>query len=329
MSSATPISTPDTLSGSQPHMPRLIGLGLLAAALFSVTFVLNRALSLSGGHWAWNAALRYLFMVPLLTGWIVFRGGFGRLGAALRLFRHRLAFWLMAGGVGFGLFYTGICFAADHAPGWIIAASWQATILATPLVLRAFGDKVPLSGLLFMLLIFLGIIIINAGQIMQGISPETVLYGVLPVLGAAFAYPVGNQLLSRIKHEARDEEAALLRDPAVGVLLLTLGALPVFGLLLALTAPPLPGAQQLIGTALVAVVAGGFATTLFLYARNLSRDPLHIAAVDATQAGEVGFALLGEMLFLHAAMPDLYGVIGLCAVLCGLLGFTLHRPKRR
>lgn len=308
-------------------MPQLIGLGLIAAALFSVTFVLNRALSLSGGHWVWNAALRYFFMVPLLSGWLIMRGGFAHFLAVLALFRRRLLYWLVAGGTGFGLFYTGLCFAADHAPGWVIAASWQATILATPLVLRGFGEKVPFSGIAFMLLIFIGIICINFGQITQGIAPETVLYGILPVLIAAFAYPIGNQLLSRIKHASVDEDARLLRDPAAGVLLLTLGALPIFLLLLAIFQPPLPGTSQLAGTALVALFAGGFATTLFLYARNLSRSPLHIAAVDATQAGEVGFALLGEMLFLHVSAPDLYGMIGLLAVLCGLIGFTFHRPK--
>ncbi len=148
--------------------------------------MLNRALSLSGGHWAWNAALRYVYLAPLRAGWLVLRGGWARLRAALRLFRRRLGFWTLAGGVGFGVFYLGICFAADHAPGWVVATTWQSTILATPLVLRGFGGRVPARGLAFMG-IFVGILVINARTAVGGVAPGTVLAGVLPVLVAAFA----------------------------------------------------------------------------------------------------------------------------------------------
>ncbi len=72
------------------------------------------------------------------------------------------------------------------------------------------------------------------------------------------------------------------------------------------------------------MLAGGVATTLFLHVRNLSNDPLRIAAVDAAQAGEVGFALLGEMLFLGAPPPDAVGWAGLLAICGGLIGFALQ-----
>jgi len=303
-------------------MPRLLGLGLLAAALFSVVFVLNRAMSLEGGHWVWSASLRYFYMTVLLAGWLLLRRGPAYLASVFRLFWQRLPFWLTAGGIGFGVFYAAICFAADHAPGWIVAATWQVTILATPLVLRAFGARVPFHGLAFLLCIFLGIVILNAQRLSQGVSLLQMLAGVLPVLVAAFAYPFGNQLLNRAKH-AGDENAKLLADPAAAVLLLTLGALPLFMALIVATAPPPPGTDQIISTGIIAVLAGCLATTIFLYARNLSSEPYRIAAVDATQAGEVGFALLGEMLLLGAAPPDTFGWIGLLAVMGGLVGFTL------
>jgi drug/metabolite transporter (DMT)-like permease len=304
-------------------MPWLLGLGLLAAALFSVTFVLNRAMSLGGGHWVWSASLRYFDMTALLGGWLLLRRGPSYLGAVLRLFRQRLGFWLAAGGIGFGVFYACCCFAADHAPGWIIAATWQVTILATPFVLRAFGARVPRRGLVFLGLIFLGILILNAQRISSGVAASQILAGVLPVLVAAFAYPVGNQLLNRARH-AGDEAAALLADPIAAVLLLTLGALPVFAALILVTLPPPPSLGQIGATAIIALVAGCFATTLFLYARNLSNDPFRIAAVDATQAGEVGFALLGEMLLLGTPPPDLLSWAGLAAVVAGLVGFTFQ-----
>ncbi|POF62657.1 multidrug resistance efflux transporter family protein [Novacetimonas maltaceti] len=310
-------------AGPAPGMSRLLGIGLLAAALFSITFVLNRAMSLGGGHWVWSASLRYFDMALLLAAWLLVRRGPHYLGAVLRLFRDRPGFWLLAGGVGFGVFYACCCFAADHAPGWIVAATWQLTILATPFVLRAFGIRVPLRGLVFLGLIFLGVLTLNLQRAASGVGMAQILAGVVPVMVAAVAYPVGNQLLNRAKH-AGDEASVLLADPVAGVLLLTLGALPVFIGLVLFVRPPPPDAAQVGATALIALVAGCLATTLFLYARNLSNDPLRIAAVDATQAAEVAFALLGEMFVLGAAPPDLPAWLGLVAVMGGLIGFTFQ-----
>lgn len=311
----------------EPGLPGLVGLGLLAAALFSSTFVLNRAMSLAGGAWAWNAALRYIDMAVLMAGWVAFRGGASALGRAWRLFRRRLGFWLAAGGIGFGVFYTGICYAADHAPGWMVAATWQLTILATPLVLRGFGQRVPMRGVLFAVLIVLGIAVLNARALTGGVPLRQALAACLPVLVAAFAYPLGNQMLNRARHGGLDPER-VLRDPAAAVLLMTLGALPVFGLVLLAVRPGPPSPGQLVSTGLVAVLAGCCATTLFLRARNSSADPYRIAAVDATQAGEVGFALLGEVVLLGGTLPDAAGWAGLAAVTAGLVGFVLAAGRR-
>ncbi|XQZ97676.1 multidrug resistance efflux transporter family protein [Komagataeibacter rhaeticus] len=183
-----------------------------------------------------------------------------------------------------------------------------------------------MRGLIFLGFIFLGVLTLNIQRASTGSSVTQILSGVVPVMVAAVAYPVGNQLLNRAKH-AGDEASVLLSDPVAAVLLLTLGALPVFVILILLFNPPLPGVAQVGATALIALVAGCLATTLFLYARNLSRDPLHIAAVDATQAAEVAFALFGEMLMLGAAPPDLLGWVGLVAVIGGLIGFTFQSTE--
>ncbi len=302
-----------------PGLPGQIGLGLLAAALFSSTFVFNRAVSLAGGPWVWNAALRYLDLAVMMTVWIWLRTGWERLRAVFSLFRRRLGFWIVAGGVGFGMFYLCICYAADHAPGWIVAATWQCTILATPLVLICFGSRVPTRGILFALIILAGIAVLNAGALAAGLPARQVLAGCIPVLLAAFAYPIGNQLLNRARHTGPD--GTVLADASACVLLMTLGASPVLFLAVLVVAPAPPGMGQVISTAMVALLAGFGATTLFLHARNRSADPYRIAAVDATQAAEVGFALLGETMLLGAAAPDVTGWIGLGAVTAGLLGF--------
>jgi len=55
-------------------MLRLVLTGILAALFFSSTFVLNRAMSLDGGHWLWTASLRYVWMLLLLCIWLAVAG---------------------------------------------------------------------------------------------------------------------------------------------------------------------------------------------------------------------------------------------------------------
>lgn len=45
---------------------KAIVIGILASLFFAVTFILNRAMELSGGSWMWSSSLRFLFMVPFL-----------------------------------------------------------------------------------------------------------------------------------------------------------------------------------------------------------------------------------------------------------------------
>jgi hypothetical protein len=71
-------------------------------------------------------------------------------------------------------------------------------------------------------------------------------------------------------------------------------------------------------TAMVALFSGIVATSLFLFARQLAKDPYELSAVDATQASEVIFALGGEIFFLHVAMPNMYGIVGIAVTILGL-----------
>ena len=52
-----------------------------------------------------------------------------------RLYLKHWKFWIIAGSIGFGGFYALLCFSADHAPGWVVATTWQLTIIATLVVL--------------------------------------------------------------------------------------------------------------------------------------------------------------------------------------------------
>lgn len=312
-------------------MPFLIATGLLSALFFSSTFLLNRAMSLSGGHWYWSASLRYVFMLFfLLLLLIVFQGSKTPL-AVIRLFCRNWPFWLLAGSVGFGGFYSLICFSADHAPGWVVAATWQLTIIASLLVLMLFGRSFAKKIWLFSLLIFSGVVLINTAQL-QSFSPTELLLGGFPVLIAAFCYPLGNQLVwEAIKGHPRLPRLAspLFGNPFNKVFLLSLGSLPFWMLLLVVIRPPPPSSGQIVNTAMVALFSGIFATSLFLYARGLAKDSAEIAAVDATQSTEVVFAMLGEMLLLAAPLPGKLEFVGMAMVFFGLGLFAWFQQREK
>lgn len=303
-------------------MARLVALGVLSALFFSSTFVLNRSMSLEGGHWVWTAALRYAWMLLMLTGWLLAAGGGRGVAAAWRLFRGHAVFWTVAGSVGFGAFYALCAFASAYAAGWVVAATWQTTLLATPLVLLAFGRRVPARGVLLILLIFAGIVLVNAEHAGSA-GMGDVWRGALPVVLAAFAYPLGNQMVweARSGGHGRIPRIAdpVLDDRFAVVWLLTLGSVP-FWLLLALVArPPAPTPGQVASTGVVALLSGVVATTLFLHARHGAREPYEIAAVDSTQAAEVLFSLAGEVVLLDAALPGSMGWAGIALTVVGLV----------
>ena len=305
-------------------MPRLIALGCLAALFFSSTFILNRAMSLQGGHWVWTASLRFGFMLILLVLLLLLTKGRQALVDVQQVLLEHLSFWVLAGSIGFGVFYALITFSSRYAAGWVVATTWQTTILATPVVLALFGRKVPSKGLLFTGLIFVGIILVNFEHASRTHFRE-LLFSALPVLVAAFAYPFGNQLVweARIGHHPRLPRInhPMLDDPFARVLLLTLGSLPFWVALLLLTSPPAPTTGQLFSTALVALLSGVVATTLFLYARHFCRQPYEIAAVDATQSMEVVFSLIGEIMFLGGAFPGPLGTAGVALTILGLAAY--------
>ena len=243
---------------------------------------------------------------------------------SLQLYRRHWLFWTLAGGVGFGVFYALLTFSATYAPGWVVAATWQTTILATPIVLLAFGRKIPLRAMLLTLIIFFGVLLINWEQAKMG-SLHDVLLAAVPVFIAAFAYPFGNQLM----WEAREGKLSFIPhlknpamdDPFCRVFLLTLGSMPLWILLVVLLSPPPPSIPQVLNTAMVALFSGIAATSLFLYARHLARNTAELAAADCTQSMEVLFSLAGEGLLLGGALP---GPIGWLGIVLTMLGLALY-----
>jgi drug/metabolite transporter (DMT)-like permease len=209
----------DSQTNSKPRkkgtaMVKLILLGLLAGAFFSSTFVLNEMMSSAGGHWFWSASLRYLFMWLIITVLIAMQHGFGRIRELSAIFFQHWRFWCITGSIGFGVFYTGICYAGDHVAGWVVAATFMFTVVTSLLVLVAFGQRFDRKFIIYALLVFIGVVMVNVSEGLHASTladtvpmADMMLYGALPALIAAFSYPIGNQLVWQVSHNSRKHSA--------------------------------------------------------------------------------------------------------------------------
>ena len=304
---------------------KAIAFGILASFFFAVTFVLNRAMDLSGGSWIWSAVLRFVFMVPFLLLIVMVRGNLRPLFSDMR---KRPMIWLGWSTVGFGLFYAPLCFAAAYGPAWLVASMWQITIVAGSLLapffytvihtesgLQKIRSSIPIRGLTLSLIILIGIVLIQLQQA-QALTAKEVLYGVLPVLLAAFSYPLGNRKMMAACGQRFDTYQRVLG--------MTLASLSFWIILSALGVAEvgLPSSNQTIQTLIVALSSGVIATILYFSATDMTKGDVHkLAAVEATQSGEVIFALIGELVILHGAYPTLWSFVGMGLV---ILGMILH-----
>lgn len=320
-------------------MARLVLFGLLAGLFFSSTFVLNELMASQGGHWFWSASGRYIFMWLILSLVISLKHGFNTLHELCRLFLNHVGFWCIAGGVGFGGFYAFLCFGADHAPGWVIAATFQFTSVASLIVLALFGENLSKSVIGTSLLIFTGVLIANLGE---GLHDESIslgnllLFGALPALLSGFCFPIGNQLVwyaankaqhpsampSRLPDSVPSMTSPLIHSAMNKVWLLTTGSLPFWLVLGLMVAPEAPSSSQIINTFLVALLAGVIATSIFLFARSQASTGGQVAAIDATQASEMIFAIFGGMILLGSPAPSALSLIGIGMVVLGLYRFA-------
>lgn len=311
---------------------RPILLGVCSALFFAVTFVLNRRMELAGGSWAWSASLRYLFTLPFLVAIVC---GRGRLKPLLSAMKERPAAWLLWGTVGFGLFYAPICFAAAYAPGWLTAGTWQLTIISGSLLAPFFGQwvagpggarvfergRIPLRGLGLSLIILAGVALLQAEHARE-LAPSQVLLGIIPVLIASFAYPLGNRKMMELCGDKLDVFQRILG--------MTLASLP-FWLIMALIGfadTGWPSSAQAGQSVIVALSSGIIATVLFFRATDMVRSSMSgLAAVEATQSLEVLFALLGEMLILSAPLPALLSWIGIVVIIVGMVLHSLFSRR--
>ena len=306
--------------------------GLLASLFFSSTFVLNQTMKWSGGDWLYTASLRFLFMIPLLLAAVAMRRKWTPLWAEMRKRPWAWAGWSF---IGFGVMYAPVCFAAEYEPGWLIAGTWQTTIVAGVLVAPVFSnvrftpagpvkvrERIQWKGLGLSVIILLGVFIMQFSQA-RTLSVRDLLLGAVPVIVAAFAYPLGNRKMMDICEGRLDAYQRVLG--------MALATLPLWLLLAAIafwrSGPP--SADQAGQALSVAVCSGVIATVLFFTATDMAKgSPHRLAAVEATQAGEVVFATIGELLLLPVPRPSAVSMIGMGLVIGGMVLHSLLSRKK-
>jgi len=297
-----------------------VALSLLSALFFTATYVLNRAAAVDGGHWAWTAALRYLFVLPLLSPLMPWQGGAGPVWRAIRAAPGA---WLLWSGVGFVLFYMLLSYAAASGPSWLVAASFQTTVVAgmlcAPLLYDDARARIPRAALGVGVLIVAGVLLMQFGHA-HGTLDGNAWIALLCVVASAFAYPLGNRgLLLHL------EKRGIELNATQRVFGLTLASLPAWLALSAWawTQAGPPSASQ-VGLALgVAVSAGVVATILFFQATGMVRDnATALGAAEAMQAAEVLFAATLGALFLGEAWPRGQSLVGALLVVVGIVLFA-------
>ncbi|MEX2105069.1 MAG: multidrug resistance efflux transporter family protein [Bacilli bacterium] len=285
-------------------------IGILASFFFASTFVINRAMDLSGGSWIWSASLRYVFMVPFLLVIVLMRRNWKPLYDEMR---SHLKQWIGWSFIGFVLFYAPICYAAAYSPAWLVAGTWQVTIIAGSLLVPLFGRKIPFKGLSMSLIILVGVALMQADYANE-VGAGELLSGIIPVVIAAFAYPLGNRKMMVVTGGRLDAYQRVLG--------MTIASMPFWFILslFGFFTVGLPSIEQANQTIIVALSSGVIATGLFFTATDLARDSVHqLAAVEATQAGAVIFTVLGEWVILSGQLPTGWAFIGIILVVGGMV----------
>ncbi len=297
----------------------LLFVGILAALFFSFTFALNRANSLDGISWYWAASIRYVFTVLFLSIFIIVFNGFKYYKSVINEFFSNLKFWLIAGTIGFGFFYFLLCYSADYSPGWIIATTWQITIICSLFVLWIFGQKLSKKIWIYSVLIFSGVTLVNFSHF-DFDNLDAFILGFFPVLIAAFCYPFGNQLVweKKKKRIEKGENLDILNNGLVKAFLLVLGSTPLWIVLFFFAEKAPVTVYQVSNIAIISLFSGVFATSLFLYARNKANTSTKIMVVDSAQSLEVIFTLFAEVIFLSGLFPNSIGIIGIAVTFTGL-----------
>ena len=304
-------------------MTRALILGIAASFFFAFTFILNQQMNISGGSWLWSSSLRYIFMLPILLIIMIIKN---QLFDVLNDIIKKPIQWITWSTIGFGLFYAPMSFASVFGASWLVAGTWQITIIAGALMSPLFfkyvetkngvckiRNKLPKKSLLMSSIILLGISLMQFEEA-KGISSLKTLLGIIPVIVAAFAYPLGNRKMIEVCGNKFNTFQRVFG--------MTLCSMP-FWIVISISGvlyAGLPSKGQVVQSLIVAVFSGVIATILFFKATDIvSNDTHKLAVIESTQSGEVIFTLLGGVFIFHDKIPTLIGLIGIMLVVIGMI----------
>lgn len=306
-------------------------LGIVSSFFFAFTFILNQQMNISSSSWLWSSSLRYIFMLPILFVMLIIKN---KLLEVLIEIKKKPLKWFIWSIIGFGLFYAPLSFASSYGPSWFIAGTWQITIVAGALLSPLFfqtietkngtyklRNKIPKKSLLMSSIILLGIFLMQLDKA-KNFSFLDVILGFIPVIIAAFSYPLGNRKMMEV---CGNKLNTIQR-----VFGMTLCSMP-FWIIISLlgyiySGPPSKG--QLSQSLIVAIFSGVIATILFFKATDLVKNnSTNLAIIESTQSGEVIFTLLLGILIFHDTVPNIVALIGLILVIIGMVLNSLLNSK--
>lgn len=298
-------------------------LGIISSMFFAVTFILNRSMELAGGSWMWSSSLRFLFMLPFLFLIVGLRKNINQVWIEMKKKPYE---WLTWSFVGFVLFYGPLTYAAAYGPGWLVAGTWQFTIVAGILLAPLFFTSGPVRrrhsiqkrALGISSIILIGVLFIQQENA-SGLSLSEVITGVLPVIVAAFAYPLGNRKMMEV--------CGGKLDTFQRVLGMTIASTPLWLILgiYAFFKVGVPSTGQVTQSFIVAVCSGVIATSLFFLATNMARHhPGKLAAVEATQSTQILFVIMGEAAILSVPFPSGFALLGILLIITGMIIHTVN-----
>jgi drug/metabolite transporter (DMT)-like permease len=301
-------------------------IALASALFFTATYVLNRAIANGGGHWAWSASLRYLLTLPMLALVLPWRGGFAGVWRAMRA--HPRA-WLVWSGIGFTLFCVCLTWAAAYAPAWLVAGTFQLTVIAgmllAPLIYDDARARLPRGALALGIVILAGVAAMQLGHFNGKLDRDAWL-ALASVTISAFLYPLGNRKI--LLHLERTGETLYATERVFGM---TLASQP-FWIVVAIYAGSVAGVPPLSQIALaagVALFAGTIATILFFHATAMVQDDAAaLGAVEAMQAAEILFSTLLGVVLLGESAPPGIALGGALIVALGIVGLGVLVGRR-
>jgi len=231
--------------------------------------------------------------------------------------------WLLWGSVGFGLFYIALTAAASFSPAWLVAGTFQTTIIAglllSPFIYQDERKIIPKKAFIATCIILMGVIISQFGEVKSS-SFFNILIGALLVIFSAFMFPLGNRMILLFQEKEHIKLNAIQRVAGM-----TLGSMPLWLIVAAIAyfRSGAPSSSELIQSGFIALSSGVIATVLFFKATEMAGNNTSIlGAVEATQSAEIGITLMLELLFLNGQAPSLLSILGMILITLGMLYYT-------